>query len=602
MNNNYTVPMDPELAKRKTGDSSSKTDHEYTAEELEEKTDSDHIIEARKRYHNDRKSQERQWTESYKMYMSWMDTTVNPFLSNLFIPKTHEAVELLSAFLIGTNQSINASPENGGDAQKALVGGKWLDFLWRKVLKARMKILIFIKQGIVFGNGIMKVGWDPVANKTWMANCAIEDVYFDYFEPEIQESEYIIHEVRRPQEDVMKDEKYDALDADGNPIRMSVITGGVMSGFDTEALFNTYDGSMKRSDCDGKVLVMEVHCTRTNKLKTMLPTSNGWRIVRNVDNPNHYNDKEKTPFAPFVKMRFTTSPVPNRAYDTGAVWPTIKIQKAFNDLMNEYFDNVVLVNNKMWIKRRGAKINPAEMVRRPGGVITVSNIDKDLKSEETSDVKSSIIEMLNRLDNEFQQASMIVNLIKGIGGASDTATEATIGQQNVQTLLEMIDQNIIEALSEMGQMVLAISTQNAEGIQTLQLYETDSETGTLDFDPKNLDGMMDLKIAPDRSANQSKAVAAKQMLDFLGVIGKDANTLTKYPSLPKKIYIRWLEDQGVGDADYFFEEENNQATPLTPENPLDKLMGGGPKKPATGEQLSPEAINASATKVPVVLP
>lgn len=596
MSKNYTVPMDPELAKRDTGDSSSTSDHEYSAEETTEKEKVDKIIDSRKRYAQDRQTKEREWTESYKMYMSWIDTTLNPFLSNLFIPKTHEAVELLSAFLIGTNQSISASPEGNGSSQKASVASKWLDFLWRKTLKARMKILVWIKQGIVFGNGMLKVGFDPVTGKPWMGNTAIEDVYFDFWEPDLQDSEYVIHEIRRAKADIINDEKYDLLDSEGNTIRSQVIEGGVMSGFDTEALFNTYDGSMKRADCDGKVLVMEVYCTTDGTLLTLLPTSLGWRIARSVDNPYHYNDKDQTKFVPMVKLRFTTSPVPNRAYDTGAVWPTVKIQRSFNDLMNEYFDNVVLVNNKMWIKRRGAKINPAELVRRPGGVVTVGNIATDLKAEETTDVKSSIIEMLNRLDAEFQQASMIVNLIKGVAGGADTATEATIGQQNVQTLLEMIDQNIVDALSEAGQMILAISTQNMQGKQMLKMYETDNETGTLEFDPANIDGMYDLNIKPDRSANTSKAVAAKQLLDFMTVLAADLQTQQQYPTLKKKIYIKWLEDQGMGDAAALFDEPA-AAPPALP-------AGGGtglPTLPGRDTQLSPTAIAASAQKVPAVV-
>lgn len=596
MSKNYIVPMDPELAKRDTGEDSSANEHEYTDSELSEKSEVDKIIDARKRYANDRKTKEREWTESYKMVMSWIDTTLNPFLSNLFIPKTHEAVELLSAFLIGTNQSITASPEGNGSSQKAQVASKWLDFMWRKVVKARMKILIWIKQGIVFGNGVLKLGYDPKTGKPWMGNTAIEDVYFDFFEPDLQESEYVIHEIRRPKADVMDDEKYDLLDAEGNPIRAQVIEGGVMSGFDVEALFNTYDGSMKRSECDGKVLVMEVYCTTDDKLKTLLPTSLGWRKVRDIDNPNHYNDEKKTKFVPMVKLRFTVSPVPNRAYDTGAVWPTVKIQKSFNDLMNEYFDNVVLVNNKMWIKRRGAKINPAELVRRPGGVVTVGNIETDLKAEETTDVKSSIIEMLNRLDAEFQQASMIVNLIKGVTGGADTATEATIGQQNVQTLLEMIDQNIVDALSEAGQMLLAISLNNSEGKQMLKMYENDNEVGMLEFDPQNINGIYDLKITPDRSANTSKAVAAKQLLDFLTVLAADQQTNQQYPNLKKKIYIKWLEDQGMGDAASLFEETGGGAPALP-------AAGGAPALalPGRDTQLSPTAIAASAQNVPPVV-
>lgn len=564
----------------------------YEALNDDQKTEVDEVsglINSRERYGNDRKQKENEWTESFKMYVSWIDATLNPYLSNLFIPKTHEAVELLSAFLIGTNQSITASPENGSsDMKKAVVSGKWLDFLWRKTLKARLKILIWIKQAIVFGNGIIKVGWDPATDKPFMSVCAIEDVYFDFFEGDIQDSEYVFHEIRRLKADVITDEKYDLMVGD-TPVRLLAIEGGPKSSFSTEALFATYDGSMKQSSCEGKVLVIEAWCKNTNELKTLLPTSMGWRVARRTTNPNFYKDAKggKTFFRPFVKLRFKTSPLPNRAYDTGAVFPTIKIQKAFNDLINEYFDSVVLVNAPMWIKRRGARINPAELVRRPGGVVTVSDINKDLKQEQVGDVKSSIIEMLNRLDNEFQQASMVVNLLKGMG-QNDTATEAQLGQENVQTLLDMIDQNIEDALSEVGQMVLAISLHNTEGIQSLKLYENDDEIVMLDFDPADIDGMNDIKIRPDRSTSTSKVVQQKQLLDFLKIISSDADIMARYPGLKAKIYRRWLDNGGIGDTEFFFQDEGQKPTVAAP--------GTVPavRTPSTGEQITPTAIAAAA--------
>ena len=152
---------DPELARRKTKpeDGSGAPKKELTDKQQEEKEEVDAIMGARERYGKDRVNKEKEWVESFKMYMSWVDKALNPFLSNLFIPKTHEAVELLAAFLIGTNQNISATPEDGSsDTIKARVAGKWLDFLWRKVIKARLKILVWIKQGIIFGNGVMKFG------------------------------------------------------------------------------------------------------------------------------------------------------------------------------------------------------------------------------------------------------------------------------------------------------------------------------------------------------------------------------------------------------------------------------------------------------------
>ncbi len=546
----YTVPMDPELARRKTKPDEDIAEEKLTTEAAAERQEVEAIMNTRKRYGQDRKGKELEWVECFKMYMSWVDRVINPFLSNLFIPKTHEAVELLAAFMIGSNQTISATPEKGAEnTMKAQVAGKYLDYLWRKVLKARIKTLVWIKQGIVFGNGIMKVGYDPVAKKPWMAVCAIEDVYFDYYVPDMQDSEYIFHEIRRDPSDVKDDLKYDLKDENGVFMREQCIVGG--ESFVNEALFSTFDASFNRSENRGKVLVVEAWCKNKNKLKTLLPTKNGWRIARNSENPNKYHNGDN--FRPFGKLRFKTSALPNRAYDTGGVWPTVGIQKSFNDLMREYFDSVVMVNAPMWVKRRGARINPMELVRRPGGVITVGDINKDLKTDQIGDVKQSMIEMLNRLDREFQSASMISGLLQQF---SDTATGDSLEQAPLQALRDMINQNIVDALSEIGQMVLAISLQNSTGKETVVMWENEKETASLEFDPSEIDGMHDVLIIPDRKELTNSASQAKAMTNFLGLIANDLGIQQQYPSLKTKVYKRFLENDGVNDADYFFQEEN----------------------------------------------
>lgn len=558
----YTVPVaDPELARRKTDVEDSADESSMTDEEQKERDDVAYIMACRVRYGADRKSKENEWTESFKMYMSWVDKALNPFLSNLFIPKTHEAVELLAAFLIGTNQNITASPEGAGDSIKSRVAGQWLDFLWRKVLKARVKILVWIKQGIIFGNGILKLGWDADMKRAWMNVCAIEDVYFDYFEADIQDSELIIHEIRRDLDDVQNDAKYDVVDKEGKTIRSQVITGDQGFVDPSKALFSTYDGSMSKSECRGRVLVMEVWTKGTNgqdlRLKTLLPTSLGWRIARDAENTNRYRDKKDgkgTQFRPFVKLRFKTSALPNRGYDMGAVFPSIHIQKAFNDFMRQYADAVSFINNPMWKKRRGARINPMELVRRPGGVITMGDPNKDLVQDTIGDVKQSIIEILNRLDKEFQEASMVVNLVKGIS-QSQTATGDAIAQQNVQTLLDMINDNIVDALSEAGQMVLAISLANTEGEQEILLYENDQETAMLKFDPKNIDGIHDIRIVPDRKENVNRAGQNAALVKVYPLVANDGQLIGKYPTLKEKMIKRIMENDGVGDPDYFFQED-----------------------------------------------
>lgn len=568
---------------------------EYEMDEMDllEKDIADKCIKHLERYKEDRKVKEREWSESYAMYMSFIDENRNPFMANLFIPKTHEAVELISAFLIGPTQAVTVRPERDhNNYQKAVVAEKYLDVLWRKKVKARQKLLVGVKQATVFGNSVLKVGYDGAEGAPYLANTSIEDVYFDFFEPNIQDSLYIFHEIRRSKQDVMDDPKYDQIDKDGNLIREQVIEKSEWE--DKTVSFSRYDAALNAPQCDGKTPLIEVwsHKSIGNEILTLAPTKLGWRVLRKKTNKLAWNDG--TVYRPFSKIRFKISPLSNRAYDTGAIFPTIRIQQAFNDLINQYFDGVVMVNNPMWIRRRGAGVNPRDLVRRPGGIITVGNINQDLKPDQTPDIKPSIVEMIERLDKEFQQSSMVVNLLKSMPG-SDFATEAVLAQDNFNVLMKPLMDNISEAFSEIGAMLLNIAVANSSGKETLKLFENDAEIGVLEFDPKDLDALMDVEIVPDTNANLSKVVRQKQLVDFLKIVASDQPVMARFPKLTEKIYRKWLDEAGFKDVDDFFEELGavGGMMGMNGEGAVPGMPGvGGLPTPEQG--LSPQGIIQSA--------
>ena len=529
----------------------------------------------------DKSSQSRRekWLECYKNFNAHLDSASNPFLANLFIPKTHEAVESLSAFFAGANQTITARPEDGKDVKRARVAEKLLEYQWRKVLQGRRKVVRWIKQNVLFGNGLMKVGWDYDKNSPWMTVINLADVYFDFFTANIQDSP-VIHKIIKFKQDVIDDDKYNT------DIAKALIEGES----DTEEEksndgidFGAYDSSTsvvpEAENLNPKVTLFE-YWSNDGELITIGRTSNGWDILRRTDSP--FKDEDNNFYKPFVKIRCKDSVLANRAYDIGAIEPTLKIQKAFNDAVNEFFDNVTLVNNKQWIKRRGASINPNDLIRRPGGIITVDDINADLKSEDVSDVKASIIEMIRFLDDEFQQASMVVNLMKGVPGA-DTATEAVMGQQNIHNLFDSVNQNIQDGMSELGQMLIALNIKHLNKVSSLQVLDDEDRMAFAEIDRKTIKGKYEIRIIADRKANQNQAIRQKQLLDFLSVVGADPVIAQLYPHLTQKIYKKWLEEAGFADADWFFDEDEQEEknVPITEvagakqvSTPSAKLMTG----------------------------
>lgn len=524
---------------------------ELSDRETEEKAAIEAAFAALDRYKADRAGKEKEWTESYAVYSSWLDKSKNPFLANLFIPKVRSAVETVAAFLLGPNQTVTARPEEGmWNWVKAKVAEKWLDFIWRKRLDARTKLQTWVKQGEIFGNGVMKVGYDQEDGVPSLSNTAIEDIYYDFYEPNIQKSEYLFHIIRRPLSAVMSDEKYDAKDDEGNYVREQVVASDDEPKPNPALLFAQYERNPAPQDA-GMVVLHEIWCLDGNRIMTVAPTSLGWRCLREKKNTYRWKTGGKgEPFRPFVKLRFSVSPLPNRAYDMGAVYPTVNIQKAFNDLFNQVFTNIALTNNAMWLRRKGASVNARDLVRRPGGIITVRDINADIKAMETPPIKPEALEMLNRLDAEFRESSLLAALAVGL---QDTATQATMAQENFYTVLRPIQDNIADALSELGAMVLQISLDNADGSQAMEMFENDNEIGILTFDPEAINAYYDVRIVPDRNAYLSKLYRQKQLLEFVNVLRGDPMIFQRYPNAPEAIYRMWLEEAGFGNVERIFD-------------------------------------------------
>src|SRR3990167_415024 len=528
------------------------------------------------------------WTEYFKQYNSILEKAKNPFLSNLFIPKTHEAVELLTAFLVGANQSIFVSPEGADDILKAPIVQKRLEFLWNKELKVRDLLVKYVKQAIIFGNGIMKIGWNAEEGKPTLAVRPLSDIYFSYFHSDSRESPWIFDRIIRRLKDVKEDKRYKV------EIRNRLVGSADFEQDEPNTPLYAQDSTRNVSPPEDNTEILECW-GKDGKFIALGQTRNGWEILRKIRSP--YKDEDGNPIRPFVKLRFKANPLPNRAYDIGMIQTTQKIQKAFNDSFNEFFDNVSLVNNKMWIKKRNSGINPMDLVRRPGGIITVNNdINSDIRSEEIGDVKASLLALIGKLDSEFQQASMVVNLLKAIPGAV-TATEAALGQQNVQNMLDIIDRNIKDAMSEIGYMLLNIDIQHASCPILMKVLENERNYTFVEYDPKEIRGKYDVKISADRTNVDSRAVAKKQLMDLLAVLSRDQITLQKYPNLPEKLYREWMRLDGKDPDSFFQQAQQTQQAPQRQEA-AGVMPGSMPGAPfiaqPRGEQLTPAAIRQAA--------
>lgn len=520
--------------------------------------------------------------ECFQHYSSHTDTSPSPYLSNLFIPKTHEAVEMLAAYFAGSNQTVRARATEGAYMKQAKIGETLLQYQWRMKLRARAKIITWIKQCILFGNGIMKVGWDYDKDIPVLNVINLPDIYMDYYISDIQKSP-VIHKIVKIKSELEKNKSYKA-----DMVKL-LVTGDEDDNKNTNTNFGQFDSSSTTASpsTNEKTTIYE-YFSDDGEIITVGKTELGDKVIKRVD--SDFKNESRESYKPFIKIICKNSPLSNRAYDIGAIESTINIQKAFNTAVNQFFDNVSLLNNKQWIKRRGA--NVSNLVRKPGAIITVDDINMDLKSEEVSDIKSSLIELIRFLDAEYQQSSMVVNLLKGVGGAN-FASEAMVGQQNVLNLFDNVNENIKDGMSELGQMLMLLNQQNLKDNVSLQILDTEEKAVFISASKDLIQGKYTMEVVADRKPSSTAAVRSKQLIDFAGIVSRDPNILAKYPSLPEKVYKKWLEENGIQDSDYYFEETNQiippqvpSPTETAPTAPKAKLLSPGSMEATGGSNIA----------------
>lgn len=155
-----------------------------------------------------------------------------------------------------------------------------------------------------------------------------------------------------------------------------------------------------------------------------------WHIVlanRNVvmlSEPNPYYHGEK----PYAKWEIY--PLANLWWGISSVDMLYNLQVELNTHRNQRIDNVSFILNKMHKVRRGANISEAELISKPGGVVTVDEMD-DIEEMEFTDVTASAYNEEGVIKKDMDTVIGVHDINRGsTGERRETATMASITDQN----------------------------------------------------------------------------------------------------------------------------------------------------------------------------
>ena len=117
------------------------------------------VLDEKKYYESATQEYRNAWYDVYKHYQFYLDPTKNPWVSKNYIPKVHDAIERLTAFLVARNPAITVIPQGDNDSDLAKFMSKLVEFQWTNTMDMKPKIQKWVKSAILFGTGIGKVYW-----------------------------------------------------------------------------------------------------------------------------------------------------------------------------------------------------------------------------------------------------------------------------------------------------------------------------------------------------------------------------------------------------------------------------------------------------------
>ena len=531
----------------------------------EESTLISSVIETYEAYADQTQGLRSDWEDIYKAWQLYLDDSKYPWRSKLYVPLLMWTIETITPRLISNYPSISAKGVEKEDDVKGKFISKFLDFQFRNTMDMRKKLMQATKSMLLYGVGIGKITWetrtreyqkkkkflkvlkyqkkvketlydDPVFEP-----CSIFDIYTDPKSPTLAESEWVIQRFEMNLSELKKKTKiYENLEYVTAADTLNENDGG-----ETSSTLDSVDLSSSSKSGSKKVVLLEAWSN--DRVVTIANPDNGGVLLRDMENPYEHGMK------PFIEMHCFDSPEPNRFYTPGVGTVVIDLQHGLNTTANQMIDNINLSINKMFKMRRGANINRAELVTRPGGVIQVDDL-QDLQEFQVQSIDTSAKYLLDTYLYWAQNTTGATDLARGLD-VRGTATEASIQDKNTNTRFSLLQTAVSEFIAQAGKMILKLDQQYIQNTRTIRIFDDEWRKDVyIYFGEGELDGDFDLEVQADSTVLMDKAVMNKQLLDSFGIFGRDPEVRLNKQEAAK----RWYENAGFNDVDSLFMEEQTQ--------------------------------------------
>ncbi len=312
-----------------------------------------------------------------------------------------------------------------------------------------------MKEGFLVGIGFPKVLWE--GGLAYSSSASAKTFIDIDFEPSSgQPPKYIIEEKEMDLAELKHMAKRINLDAGRNVFNMTEINKikEDQRDIENEMRNRIRIGLTDHSKTDKRVQIREfwgsiidkkTNIVKKNQLRVI---ANGKYMIRKQDNPFDHN---RAPHLPLVPI-----PYPHRgAWGVSLVEPIVKLQYAYNNIINLAIDNLNFSVNKVFEYQPSNIVNAKTLTRLyPGKMVAKHNATPAITEVRTTSIGQDSFVVLGFIEGEMEKGTAVTEFLLGSAGGSKTATEAELKTAQAQgifdTMARGIEVNSLTPLIEMS--------------------------------------------------------------------------------------------------------------------------------------------------------
>lgn len=440
----------------------------------------------------------------YERYRSYLNVTNEATRSNLFIPESFTLVETISPRMTASKPSFKILPRESSDVTNADIHATIIDYQYDRIGLQR-KIKSHVRQGLIYGTSVLKVGWDFEKHSPMVIVIDIGDIFPDP-DTEYWEEGFVIHRYWKDPADLKRSKiKYDHLDELEKLSNTTAVDDTLRQDRATiQGL--PYDGNKEGIEIieewkfvDGKVRIRTIAGRQT--------------LIRDAVTPLPLNE---LPFIPFFDQE-----VGFEKWGIGEIEPIMDLQDEENTIRNQRVDEKNLSIHNMWVVSKLAGVDYKTLVSKPGGVILANDVNGIVPLVKQNITADSVIE-LNMIKDDIRNTTGVNDIVRGISPKGvNTATETvTLSQQASNRFGEKVN-NLELCLKKLGEWMVAMNSKflfNSSNKELILRITGKYGLEVKKITAKDIEGQFDVSVASGSSLPANPDLRRQQLRELTQVL------------------------------------------------------------------------------------